>query len=112
MKTQHSETTKEFQSFNFKLNNTNGTNKKEHLTENDVSDIILLVKNDGVFCVEKKTVLKNAKKTGDGFVLPLLKTDLIKITNRIFPNTSKNVNFKKIVKDALQASIESFISDL
>lgn len=87
--------------FSIKLNNSNGTNNKTTLSEDNVSDILVIVGQDGVFCVKKNTVLKNAIKTGDGFLLKLNKFDLISVTCQLKATTTKTLDFRKIITDAI-----------
>lgn len=82
-----------------KLNNSNGTNKKV-LPLDEVADILIAVYNDGAFVVDKKTVLKNAKSNGDGFVVRLHKTDIIEITGRILITDKTSSNLKSILSAA------------
>lgn len=91
--------------FNIKLNNSNGTNNKNQLVENEICDILIIISRDGVFCVSKEVVLQKAIKTGDGFSLKLNADDLIKITDKLLPATSNQLDFRKIINEVIRQYI-------
>ena len=93
--------------FSVKLNNSNGTNKKTSLTENEVCDIIIIARNDGVFFIDKQTTLKYAKAGGDGFSVEVSKDNIFEITSLV---TTKNT-FKSKLRAKLDAAILDDISD-
>ena len=91
-------------SYTVKLNNSNGTNKKDSLNPSDVADIILVVRRDGAFCVDKETVLANARKTGDGFEVTISKNDIVEITGKLdVPSRYTNIREKmtNVIKEAI-----------
>lgn len=92
----------------FKLNNSNGTNKKNTLTDSEVCDIILLIKNDGVAIVDKETIIKNLIKTGDGFIVNLTKKDITMITEKLVSKSEQTINFKKVIENVIQEQLNSF----
>ena len=81
--------------FLIKLNNSNGTNKKDTLLPDEVADILIVIKNDGAFVVDKNTIIRCSKKTGDGFDLMLNRGDVIQLTGKLYPNTMNNLNLKE-----------------
>ena len=90
--------------FSVKLNNSNGTNNKDVLLPSDVADIIIVVRNDGVFGIDKDTIIKKAKKTGDGFEVSVNEEDIIEITGKI--NVPKRkINLKEKLDSVIYESI-------
>ena len=88
--------------FLIKLNNSNGTNKKDTLESNEVADILIVIKNDGAFVVDKETILRCSKKCGDGFDLVLNRGDVVQVTGKLYPNSSNNLNLKQKIMDAIR----------
>lgn len=91
--------------FSVKLNNSNGTNKKENPDINDVADYLIVVKNNGAFVLDRETVIKNTQKTGDGFDLKVNSQDIIPITDKITVNKQDNFNIKESIINAIRAII-------
>jgi|694.fasta_scaffold02179_5 hypothetical protein len=91
--------------FNIKFNNSNGTNKKDKLDPNEVADILLVVKNDGAFAVDKNTVISRSKKGGDGFDVHLYRSDIIEITGKMSVNNAVSLDIKKRLEDAIRQAI-------
>lgn len=69
--------------FTVKFSNTNGTNKQQHLDPDKIADILLVIKNDGAFAVDKDTVLRCSRSCGDGFDLVLTKEDITELTGKV-----------------------------
>jgi len=92
-------------SFTIKFNNSNGTNKKSRLNPDQVADLLLVIKNDGAFVVNKYTVLKNSIQRGDGFDLVLSKNDITEITSKIKIDKDKNLNIKEKIQNAIKQVI-------
>jgi hypothetical protein len=89
-----------------KFNNSNGTNKEDNLDPNKVADILLVVKNDGAFIVDKETVIRCSKKRGDGFDVIFSKDDIIMITDKISVNSDmNNLNIKERIINAIKEVI-------
>lgn len=93
------------ENFTVKFNNSNGTNKKDNLDPIEVADILLVVKNDGAFVVDKDTVIRCARKGGDGFEVKLFKTDFIELTGKITIYNTDNFNLKEILTNAIKEAI-------
>ena len=91
--------------FLIKLNNSNGTNKKDTLSPDEVADILIVIKNDGAFVVDKSTIIRCSKKTGDGFDLMLNRGDVIQLTGKLYPNTMNNLNLKEKIMNAIRSVI-------
>ena len=91
--------------FLIKLNNSNGTNKKDTLSPDEVADILIVIKNDGAFVVDKNTIIRCSKKTGDGFDLMLNRGDVIRLTGKLYPNTMNNLNLKEKIMNAIRSVI-------
>jgi len=88
--------------FLIKLNNSNGTNKKQTLSPEDIADILIVIKNDGAFVVDRDTVIRCSKKCGDGFDLLLNRNDVIQVTGKMYPNTLGNLNLKEKILNAIR----------
>ena len=91
--------------FLIKLNNSNGTNKKDTLSPDEVADILIVIKNDGAFVVDKNTIIRCSKKTGDGFDLMLNRGDVIQLTGKLYRNTMNNLNLKEKIMNAIRSVI-------
>lgn len=91
--------------YSVKFNNSNGTNKKDQLNSNEVADILLVVKNDGAFAVDKETVIRCSKKGGDGFEVILTQNDIIPLTDKIVIDNAKSFNMKERLMNAIRTVI-------
>lgn len=91
--------------YTIKLNNSNGTNTKNVLSPNDIADILIVVKNDGAFVINRDTVLKNAKKDGDGFTVKVHKSQITEITGKIFIDNRVKHNFRDMIINAIKQII-------
>lgn len=91
--------------YTIKLNNSNGTNNKTVLGPNDVADILIVVKNDGAFILDKDTVLKNARKGGDGFDVKVHNSEIIEITDKIIIDNKVRHNFKDMIINAIRPKL-------
>ena len=91
--------------FNIKLNNSNGTNKKDTLELSEVADILLVIKNDGAFVVDNNTIIRCSMKSGDGFDLVLNRGDVTPITGKLYSNTCGELNLKEKIMDAIRGVI-------
>ena len=91
--------------FTIKLNNSNGTNKKSMLDPNEVADILLVVRNDGCFALEKSDVLSNAKKSGDGFEVHVSANQITEISGKITNKTKYQTNLKEKIENAIRQEI-------
>lgn len=88
--------------FQIKLNNSNGTNKKDVLLPDEVADILIVIKKDGAFAVDKSTIIRCSKKSGDGFDLMLNRGDVVQLTGRMHSNTCENLNLKEKIMNAIR----------
>ncbi len=91
--------------FTIKLNNSNGTNKKATLDPNHVADILVVVRNDGAFALDKATVLANARHGGDGFEVYVLPSQIVEISGRIIPVTKHVSTLKQDITNAIRKAI-------
>lgn len=87
--------------FTIKLNNSNGTNKKSTLDSSDVADILIVVRNDGAFVIDKDLVIKRAIPGGDGFSVVVSKDEIIELTGRKIVNKI-DLDLKAAINDALR----------
>lgn len=97
--------------YNIKLNNSMGTNNKKELDQNNICDIIVFLFRDGVFALDKNSIMKNVVHAGDGFNVIGPTEELIPITNRIFEHDvllNENVfNFKSLLETMMYDAILS-----
>lgn len=91
--------------FTVKLNNSNGTNRKAMLDPRDVADLLLVVRNDGAFALDKTMVLANARSGGDGFEVYVTANQITEISGRIIPVTKHNSTLKQDITDAIRRAI-------
>lgn len=82
-----------------------GTNKKTKLDPNDVADILIVVRNDGAFAIDKQTILAHATSGGDGFDVKITKDQIIELSSKITQKTKFNTNLKKVVINAIKQAI-------
>lgn len=93
--------------FTVKLNNSNGTNKKEKMSADEVAEILLVVYNDGAFAVDQTTVIERSQAGGDGFVVKLKKTDIIEISGKMSATDTTSFDLKEKISNAIRESIQS-----
>lgn len=96
-----------------KLNNSNGTNKATSLDADHVCDIVIVVRKDSVFFIDKKTVLANSKSGGDGFVLTVSTDDIVPLTEKIKVDSSEDYSstIRESIKNAYKKDIENFVGN-
>jgi hypothetical protein len=92
-------------SFNIKFNNSNGTNKRNKLAASEVADLLLVIKNDGAFVVDRDTVIKRSRKGGDGFDVILDRGDIVELTGKITINNSDTLNLQERITNAIREVI-------
>jgi len=90
--------------YSIKLNNSMGTNKKA-LTAQDVADIILVPMSDGVFALDRATVLANHTLLGDGVSVTVTPAQIIPITGPLTQQTAYATNLKQAIMTAITAAI-------
>jgi hypothetical protein len=95
------------ENFSIKLNNSNGTNKHLVLDPVHVADYVLVVRSDGVFVLDKATVLANSTSGGDGFTVNVTKNDVVEITGRMTQHTKLDINIKDEILAVIRNSIPS-----
>lgn len=90
--------------YSIKLNNSMGTNKKA-LTAQDVADIILVPMKNGVFALDRATVLANHTLLGDGVSVKVTSSQIIPITGPLTEQQKYNTNLKQAIMSAITAAI-------
>jgi hypothetical protein len=75
--------------YSIKLNNSMGTNTRA-LTAQDVADIIIVPMKDGVFVLDRATVLANHTLLGDGVSVKVSSSQIIAITGPVAQKTQYN----------------------
>lgn len=90
--------------FSFRLNNSNGTNKNTILDPNIVADIIIVPRANGVFVIDKATVMQYYKHNGDGFDVIFPNTAITEITG-FMPVPKVTLGLKQKILNAIQQAI-------
>lgn len=90
--------------FNIKFNNANGETKTQ-LAADQVADMLLVVRSDGAFAVDRNTVIAKAKKAGDGFVVRLTPSDVTMIAGPLQKTHTFCPNLKESVKSIIRQSL-------
>ena len=91
--------------FSIKLNNSNGTNNKHTLNPNQVADILLVIRNDGVFAIDRSVVMANYKKGGDGFEVVVTADQITEISGKINSGKQYTNTIKEDVKNVIRNAI-------
>jgi hypothetical protein len=91
--------------FTIKFNNSNGTNRHTTLPSDQVADLLIVVRSDGAFVIDRDTVLKYAVAGGDGFMVVVPGTDIIDITGKITLSSVDSFNLREKITDAIRATI-------
>lgn len=91
--------------FSIKLNNSLGTNKHEHVPPEQVADLLLVLRNDGAFVLDKQTVIAKSKQGGDGFEVIVGSHDIVEITGKISISSTTNLNLKEKIQNAIREVI-------
>ena len=94
--------------FTVKLNNSNGTNKKETLDPNEVCDFILVIRSDGAFVIDRQTVIENSHKTGDGFEVKVSADQITEVSGPI----GAVVKYQSTIRENVINVIRQSIPDL
>ena len=90
--------------FSIKLNNSMGTNKKA-LTAGDVADVILVPMKNGVFALDRATILANHTLLGDGVSVKVTSAQITPITGPLTQQNAYNTNLKQAIMTAITAAI-------
>ncbi len=91
--------------YTVKLNNSNGTNKLKTLPKEHVSDYLIVLANDGAFVIDQATVLKHAKRGGDGFSVTVPNSVITELSGKIVVTETKCLNLKAIISDAIRDAL-------
>lgn len=94
-------------SYTIVLNNSRGTNKQTTVSANQVADYILVVRSDGSFIVDQKTVISQSKAGGDGFTLKVKKHEITPITGKLI-GRSRQLSLKNKLTQILNESLDGF----
>lgn len=94
--------------FDIKINNSNGTNKKTVLSEDDVADYVVVVRKDGAFVVDKQTVIRRSNGGGDGFSCTVKKDEITPLTGRLTANPIAPINIGQGIDRIIRESLDGF----
>lgn len=84
--------------YSIKLNNSMGTNTQT-LTAQHVADLIIVPMSDGVFVLDRATILANHTALGDGVVVKVTADQIVPITG---PVTQRTVYHNTLQKDIMK----------
>jgi hypothetical protein len=90
--------------YSIKLNNSMGTNKKA-LSALDVADIIIVPTKNGVFALDRATVLANHTLLGDGVSVKVTGSEIIPITGPITQHKAYATNLKQSIMAAITQAL-------
>jgi hypothetical protein len=90
-----------------KLSNSNGTNKKGSIDPNDVADLLLLIRQDGVVVIDKQVVVAQSRADGDGFVLTVKSSDVELVVGPLSVQNVYKTNLKEELYNAIERSLSS-----
>ncbi len=91
--------------FTIKLNNSNGTNKNTTLDPSHVADILIVVRNDGAFALDKQTVIAHAQHGGDGWEVRISKDKITELSGKLAQKNVYNTNLKEVITNAIRQAI-------
>lgn len=96
-------------SYTIKLNNSNGTNKSNTLDPKSVADVLVVVRNDGAFAIDRETVISNARKGGDGWEVFLDRDvdrdKIYELSGHIQAQNTYDTNLKEKLLEAIRQAI-------
>jgi hypothetical protein len=90
--------------YSIKLNNSMGTNKKA-LSAQDVADYIIVPMKNGVFALDRATVLANHTLLGDGVSVKVTSSQIIPITGPLAQKNIYNTKLKQAIMSAITSAI-------
>ena len=91
--------------YSIKLNNSHGTNKQDIIDPADVADVIIVVRDDGAFAIDKATAIRNARAGGDGFEVKVTKDEIVELSGLVVPDRTFNTNLKHKITTAIKDSL-------
>ena len=91
--------------YSIKLNNSHGTNKQKTIDPADVADVIIVVRDDGAFAIDKATAIRNAVHGGDGFEVKVIKSEIFELSDLIVPGQTFDTNLKHKIATAVRDSL-------
>jgi hypothetical protein len=94
--------------FDIKINNSNGTNKKTVLPDEDVADYVIVIRKDGAFAIDKQTVISRSTGDGDGFVCKVNKDEITPLTGRLKANPIAPRNIGEGIDRIIRESLDNF----
>ena len=90
--------------YSIKLNNSMGTNTQT-LTAQHVADIIIVPMSNGVFALDRATILANHTALGDGVVVKVTADQIVPITGPINQKTVYNNTLKQDIMHAIEQGL-------
>ncbi len=90
--------------FEIMFNNSQGTNKLKELPDEHVTDLLLVIRNDGAFVIDRKTVKKYAITKGDGFKVLVPGYAITELSGKINANPKEN-NLRQLIENVIRENI-------
>jgi len=87
------------------FNNSRGTNSLSELPDEHVTDILLVIKNDGAFIVDRETVKKYAVSAGDGFKVNIPGSEIIDVSGKIHAQPEDMTHVKEKIIQVIKESV-------
>ncbi len=103
-KTMYTKKGKYCKNYSIRLNNSMGTNNRA-LSAQDVADIIIVVKSDGAFALDRATILANHTSMGDGVIVKVTADQIVPITGPISQKTVYNNTLKSSIMHTIERGI-------
>lgn len=93
--------------YTLKLNNSHGTNRQNTLNPSDVADVIIVVRDDGAFAIDRDTAVRNAKAGGDGFEVRVPKNEIVELSGLVVPDRTFDTGLNEKILTAIRDSLPS-----
>jgi hypothetical protein len=101
----HTKKEKLCKTFNIQLSNSYGTNNQDALDLDNVADILIVVRKDGAFVIDRHTVMEHAVKRGDGWFLKIPNTKINDLTGLIKQQTTYQSTLKQDIINLIKQAI-------
>ena len=90
--------------FDIVFNNSQGTNKLDELPDDHVTDLLLVIRNDGAFVIDRETTKKYAIKKGDGFKVRVPGSAITELSGKIDANPKEN-NLRHLIENVIRENV-------
>jgi len=90
--------------FEIVVNNSQGTNKLDDLPDEHVTDLLLVIRNDGAFLIDRETTKKYAIKKGDGFKVKVPGFVITELSGKINA-VPKESNLRQLIENVIRENV-------